>query len=96
MANSVVVIEPTTSAVTENKRIRVTSVPSTLIATNLAGVEEVPIFFSADDGANWEALQVDGADAVLSATANTLGIFSPVLLSVTKPGTASASGVYQN
>ena len=96
MAKSVVVIEPTTSAVTENKRIRVTRVPSTIMVTNLAGAEEVPVFFSADGGANWETFPVDGVDFVFSATVKTLGIFSPVLLSFTKPITVSASGVYQN
>lgn len=96
MAKSVVVIKPTTSAVTEKKPIRVTRVPSTIMVTNLAGAEEVPVFFSADDGDNWETFPVDGTDFVFSATAKTLGIFSPILLSFTKPVTVAASGVYQN
>lgn len=96
MAKSVVVIAPTTDAVTVQKRMRITTVPATLIATNLAGAEAALIFFSVDDGGTWEALSIAGSQAQLTADDSTLAIYSPMLIGVTKSATVAASGVYQN
>lgn len=96
MGKSVEVIAPTTAAVTTQRRVRVTSVPSTIIATGLAGAEVVTVYLSVDDGVTWEALSVSGSPAVLTATDNTLAVYSPLLLGFTKSATVAAAGVYQN
>lgn len=62
--------------------------------TNLAGAEEVEILFSIDGGDTFEPLSQDGADLVLSATANTYRVESAMFLGVLKDATASAAGVF--
>lgn len=96
MGKSVEVIAPTTAAVTDKRRVRVTSVPSTIIATGLAGAEAVTVYVSIDDGVTWDALNAAGAAVALTASDNTLAVYSPMLLGFTKSATVAASGVYQN
>ena len=71
-----------------------TSLPATLMATNLAGSESVAVLFSVDGGTTFEPLSQDGADLTLTATANTFSVVSPLLLGVTKTATAAAGGVF--
>ena len=68
--------------------------PATVFASNLAGSESAAILFSIDGGANFEPLAQDGSDLTLVATANSLAITSPMLLGVTQPAPAAASGVF--
>lgn len=93
---AVEIIAATTSAVTVKARIRVTEVPSTIIADNLATTEECDLFFSVDNGTTWKTLQEDGAPTVLTATNNAVAIYSPMLIGITKDATAGACGVYQS
>lgn len=75
-------------------RVKQLSLPMTLIATNLAGSEEVDVFVSVDDGLNFEAVFQDGAAVALTATANTMAVNSPGLFAVTKDATAGLAGVF--
>lgn len=69
-------------------------VPTTIIADNLAGAEEVDFYFSIDDGATWALLYVDGSAVVLTATDNAKTFYGPMLIGVVKDETAGACGVY--
>ncbi len=69
-------------------------VPSTVMATNLAGVESVAVLFSVDDGVTFEPLSQDGSDLTLTALANTFAITSPGLFGFTKSATVAAAGVF--
>lgn len=93
---AVEIIPAQTDAVTVQARIRVTEVPATIIADNLAGAEECDLYFSVDDGANWVTLQEDGSPTKLTAVNNAIAVYSPMLIGVTKDATAGACGVYQS
>lgn len=88
------IIAPTTSAETTEQEIRVTDLPASIIATNLATTETVSIAFSVDNGKNWEDLYLEGLQVQLTATNKAVGLYSPMLIAVTKSATAAASGVY--
>lgn len=91
---AITIIEPQTAAVTAKTEIRVTDVPATISATNLAGAEAIPFFFSVDNGRNWESWSLDGSAVELTVTNKSIGLYSPVLIAVTKPVTAGTTGVY--
>jgi len=75
--------------------ITIDDVPATIIATNLAGTETVPILFKvAGDIGSTEAASQEGTAVTLTATDNIKTINSPMRLAVTKPTTASAAGVF--
>jgi len=88
------IISPQTGAVTTEAEIRITDLPATIGASNLATTETVTILFSVDNGATWEESAIDGITTQLTATNKIIGVYSPVLLAVTKSATAAASGVY--
>ena len=96
MAKSAEIIPEQTTAVDEIVRVKINTVPFTLIATNLAGEEVIPVYFSVDDGRSWTALQNGVGDVELTATGNTLAVYSPMQLGVAKPTTVGAVGVFQN
>lgn len=89
-------IAATTSAVATKAPYKITQdrVPTTIIADNLAGAEEVDIFFSIDAGATWQTLQVEGSAVKLTATDNAKTFYGPMLIGVVKDSTAGACGVY--
>lgn len=70
-------------------------VPATLIATNLAGVEAIPVLFTVDgpNGATQAAAQ-DGTAVTLSILDNVKSINSPGRYAVTKPATVGTTGVF--
>ena len=88
------IIAPTTSAVSAETEIRITDLPATIIATGLATTETVSIAYSVDNGKNWEDLYLEGLQTQLTATNKAVGLYSPMLIAVTKSATAAASGVY--
>ena len=69
-------------------------VPTTIIADNLAGAEEVDIYFSVDAGTTWHLLYVDDVAVVLTATYNAKTFYGPIMIGVLKDATAGACGVY--
>jgi len=85
-----------TAAEATQKPYKITAdrVPTTILADNLAGAEEVDFYFSIDGGTTWKVLQVDGSPVVLTATDNAKTFFGPMLIGVTKDATAGACGVY--
>ena len=67
----------------------------TVLAPDLAGSEQVDVFFSVDGGTTWHILYDDADTAtVLTATKTVISIISPVLLGFLKDATASAVGIY--
>lgn len=90
------IIAAQTGAVATQKPYKITQdrVPTTIIADNLAGAEEVDIYFSVDAGATWVLLYVDDVAVVLTATANAKTFYGPMLIGVLKDATAGACGVY--
>ena len=92
----ITIIPATTDAVTTHAVVAIQQrfYPATVVAEGLDGVEEVPLFFSTDDGENFEAFQDGGSPVVLTATNNQQGIFGPTFLGITKPATANAVGVF--
>ena len=85
-----------TAAVTDTKVIAIkqNQVPATIMANDLAGSEEVDIFFSPDGGDSFATAFQEGSAIVLTATANILTIESPVHLGVQKDATVAAVGVF--
>lgn len=69
-------------------------IPTTIVADNLAGAEEVDLYFSIDRGANWIVLNVDGSPVVLTATDNAKTFYGPLYIGILKDATAGACGVY--
>ncbi len=90
----VIVIAPTTAAVTVPVPVKGSRPGATLAATGLTGVEKIVILFSCDGGETYETMTKDGADAVLSLTNKIEGVYSHFRIAVTKPITASPVGVY--
>jgi len=90
------IISAQTDAVTSAEKFEAQQrfVPSTVMATNLAGAESVAVLFSVDDGVTFEPLSQDGSDLTLTATANTFAITAPGLFGFTKSATVAASGVF--
>lgn len=68
-------------------------VPATIEASDLSGAEAIPVMKSGDNGTTWEALVIDGTAIELTATNNSIGIYSPFRIGVTKPVTVNAVGV---
>lgn len=68
--------------------------PSTILATGLAGAEEVEVQFSPDNGDTWLDAMEDSTQIVLDANTNHIGVYSPIMIKVTKGITAGAVGVY--
>lgn len=85
-----------TAAETTQQKYKITAdrCPTTIMADNLAGAEEVDIYFSVDGGTTWETLFVDGLAVKLTATDNAKTFFGPMLIGVTKDATAGACGVF--
>jgi len=69
-------------------------VPTTIVANNLAGSEEVDVFFSIDGGTTWVTLYVDGSAVVLTATDNAKTFYGPMKVGFLKDTTAGACGIY--
>lgn len=88
-------IEPTTAAVNTPVFIKVTQsmTPATISATNLAGVEEVNIVFSTDNGLTSEAFFQSGVEGVLTLTNKVTSINSPQMIGVTKTATVGETRV---
>ena len=93
---AITVIPKQTDAVTDTRFIalRKDQVPATIMANDLAGSEEVDIFFSPDGGETFDTAFQEGSAVVLTATANLLTIESPVHLGVQKDATVAAVGVF--
>lgn len=89
-------IEPTTDVTTLVKFVNITQemVPATLLATNLAGAEEVQVLISSDDGATSQAVQQEGTTVVLALTDSVKSINSPMMVGVTKDATLGLCGVF--
>ena len=68
--------------------------PVTLLATGIAGVEEVEIYFSVDSGVSYVVAQQDGDPVVMTRTHNTLTVNSPIYLGIVKATTANPVGVF--
>lgn len=91
------IIAAQTGAVATQVPFRVdrNNAPVTIMATGLAGAEEVDIFFSADNGSTWSVLRdKDGNDMKLTATVTSLAVDSPVMLGFTKDASVGAAGVF--
>ena len=91
-----ILIPAQTAAVTVVKFFSITEddVPATLMATNLAGSESVPVVFTVDDATTSEAAFQEGTAVTLTATDNVKSINSPGRFGVTKPVTVGVSGVF--
>ena len=89
-------IAPTTDAVATHVTFPIEQrfLPASIFATGLAGVEEVDLFFSVDNGVTFLAAQQDGSPVTLSLTNNEQSIVAPIFLGITKDATVSAAGVY--
>ena len=66
----------------------------TIVATNLGANEEIPIFFSADNGETFEEVFQEGSAVILTETDNVKSVVAPLLLGVTKPVTVGTVGVF--
>ena len=93
--NPIILIEAQTAIVdtTVFNQVVGADTPATLIATGLAGVEEVDVFISIDNGVTEQAVQQEGSLVVLTVNNNTLTINSPMTVGVRKDATVSAAGV---
>lgn len=89
-------IEPTTAAVTEQKKadVKQQQLPATLIATGLAGAETVTVYFTGDDGVTWSPAYQKTEQVILTATNNTVSVNSPITIGVLKAASVSAVGVF--
>lgn len=88
-------IAPTT-AVAQSGAITISreQLPVTLIAADLDGSEAITVQFSVDGGATKIAAAQDGAAVQLVVLNNVLTIRSPIVVSVSKPVTVNAVGVF--
>ncbi len=68
--------------------------PATLIATGLAGVEEVDVLISVDNGVSNQPVVQEGTTVKLTVTNNTVTINSPMTVGVIKDTTVGAAGVF--
>ena len=99
----VTLLEPQTAAVTAGNELvldlrfsrdggRATS--AQVVATGLAGVEEYDVYFSIDNGDNWELYQDGGAPVVITATSVRILLPAGLMFGFLKDLTAGNSGLY--
>jgi len=90
------IIAKQTGAVTVPKIVKITEgmLPATLIGSGLTGADSIPVSITVDDGVTSDVVSQEGVAVVLSVANNAIAINSPLTLSVTKPVTTGAAGVF--
>jgi hypothetical protein len=92
-----ILINPTLDSVTTPVHVMLPqneSIPSTLVATGLAGAGSIKVQISVDEGVSFHDIYINGTLQEMTATNNVIGVDAPGYYRFIKTATSPAAGLY--